>query len=448
MKKLAMLLLVLALCVPAANAAAINLGTAGSFGVLAGSAVTNTGDTIINGDVGCFPAYSITGFPPGTINGIRHPSADAATGTAKGDLLAAYNAAAGAAGGVPGPGELGGATLLPGVYTYETAASWTAGNLTLDAAGDSSAQWIFQIGTTLITPGGANVVLINSAEANNVFWQVGTSATIGGTNSFAGNILALESISLGGGTALNGRSLARNAAVTISGPVDINVPDFVTAVPVPNKASAILVYKVTVADKPVVIDANFNTALFNYNTASTVKSSDSFKGYLVFDVNTVTLKTVYHADEANELVADNPNYTPTLILKGTDPKTGVKKSKWVLKDFDGVGIQRLITSDKKPKKYASLNWDVAGVPDANFSSWGNTFDKLTGTVLVKGSKVKVEVPKSPKGSGSFRHSISSSNVPFDGVVDGTAKLTLDVAKTQKANAAGLTVKAEADLLAK
>jgi hypothetical protein len=215
----------------------------------------------------------------------------------------------------------------------------------------------------------------------------------------------------------------------------------VLALCTPSFAShAVLIYKVTVVDKPVVIDANFNTALVNYNTASTVKNSASFKGYLVLDVNTTTLDTVLDPCEIGEI--DDANYTPTLILNGTDPKTGVKKTQWVLQGRS-VNIERLkTTADKKEKKYASLNWDrLDGVPDANFDSWGNTFDKLAGTVLVKGSKVKVEVPKSPKGSGSFEHWISSSNVPFTGVGDGTAKLTLDVAKTQKANAAGLTVAA-------
>ncbi len=225
-----MLLFVLALCVPVVNAASIDLKTAGSFGALAGTGVTNAvAGTIINGDVGSYPTPSISGLLPADVNGILYAAAGPVVGQAKLDLDDAYTAAAGATGGVPGPAELGGATLLPGVYTYGVAASWTfgAGDLTLDASGDPSAQWIFQIGTTLITPANANVVLINGAEANNVFWQIGSSLTLGATNTFAGNILAYESITLGGGT-LNGRALARGGAVTISGAVEtINAPGFV-----------------------------------------------------------------------------------------------------------------------------------------------------------------------------------------------------------------------------
>jgi hypothetical protein len=156
------------------------------------------------------------------VNGNLYLAGDTATDNAHTDFLAAYAAAMGATTSGVAPADLGGANLTPGVYTYAGAAPWTAGNLTLDALGDSSAEWIFQIGSTLITPGGAMVLLVNGASANNVFWQVGSSATLGGTNTFAGNILANTSISLGGGT-LNGRALA-GAAVTISAAETINVP--------------------------------------------------------------------------------------------------------------------------------------------------------------------------------------------------------------------------------
>ena len=194
----------------------IDLGTAANFGALGGSKVANTGFTIINGDVGVWPSASITGFPPGIATGTIH-TGDAVAATAQADLLTAYNAAHDAPGGSAGPGELGGATLTAGVYTFGSSAAWTfgAGDLTLDANDNPNAQWIFQIGTTLITPANANVVLIKGASANNVFWQVGSSATLGATNNFAGNILAYTSITLGGG-ALNGRALAINAKVEIS----------------------------------------------------------------------------------------------------------------------------------------------------------------------------------------------------------------------------------------
>ncbi len=215
-KLLFICLLVLTLLPISAYAVTIDLGTAANFGALGGSKVANTGFTIINGDVGVWPSASITGFPPGIATGTIH-TGDAVAATAQADLLTAYNAAHDAPGGSAGPGELGGATLTAGVYTFGSSAAWTfgAGDLTLDANDNPNAQWIFQIGTTLITPANANVVLIKGASANNVFWQVGSSATLGATNNFAGNILAYTSITLGGG-ALNGRALAINAKVEIS----------------------------------------------------------------------------------------------------------------------------------------------------------------------------------------------------------------------------------------
>ncbi|MCE5341676.1 MAG: DUF3494 domain-containing protein [Planctomycetaceae bacterium] len=217
-------LVVAVLAIGTSPAEIIDLGTAADFAVLGGSGVTNTGTSTFTGDVGSWPTPAITGITAEMVNGILYLAADPATDAAHTDLQAAYTAAQTAAGGVAGPADLGGTTLTPGVYVYAAAAPWTAGNLTLDALGDSSAQWIFQIGSTLITPEGAMVSLVNGASAGNVFWQVGSSATIGGTNAFVGNILAQASISLGGGT-LNGRALAIDGAVTISAAETIIIPE-------------------------------------------------------------------------------------------------------------------------------------------------------------------------------------------------------------------------------
>ncbi len=234
-----MLLFILALCVPARTYAvsiSIDLGTAKSFGVLAGSGVTNSGSTDINGDVGSYPTPTITGFPPGEANGIIYRAAGAVVEQAKTDLTTAYNVAAAAPDGNNLTGiDLSGKTLEPNIYDFNTTASFSAGNLTLNADGNSRAQWVFKIGTTLTTASDFNVVLINSAEANNVFWQVGTSATIGIRNHFVGTILANTSITLSGTGTLNGRALAGTGAVTISSAEDINIPYFVKSeVNVPN----------------------------------------------------------------------------------------------------------------------------------------------------------------------------------------------------------------------
>jgi len=195
-------------------------------GILAGSTVTNTNTpTSISGtsgqlaDVDVSPGSAITGFPPGTKTGAFH-AADATAATAQGDLTAAYNTAAGKAGGAALVADIGGLTLTPGVYKQGTSLGIT-GNLTLDGGGDPNAAWIFQIGTTLTTAAGnSHIILINGASAHNVFWQVGSSATLGantpGTATvFQGTIMALTSITLGQGAVLNGRALARNGAVTL-----------------------------------------------------------------------------------------------------------------------------------------------------------------------------------------------------------------------------------------
>lgn len=224
-KKIVTAFLVIAVvAIGTSQATAINLGTAANFAVLGGSGITCAdAATYITGDVGSSPTPTVTGITAAMVNGTLYLAANPATASAHTDLIAAYTAAQTAAGSVAGPADLGGATLTSGIYTYAAIAPWTAGTLTLDALGDSSAQWIFQIGTALTTPAGATVSLVNGASANNVFWQIGSSAAIGSTNTFAGNILAQTSITIGGGT-LDGRALAIDGAVAISVAENITVP--------------------------------------------------------------------------------------------------------------------------------------------------------------------------------------------------------------------------------
>ncbi|MET7567473.1 ice-binding family protein [Streptomyces sp. NPDC005492] len=201
-----------------AVATPVPLGTATSFAVLAGSQVTNTGPSLITGDLGVSPGTAITGFPPGIVNGAQH-SADAVALQAKSDLVTAYNNAAGQAPDVtyptaPDPVELGGRTLDPGVYKAPISAGIT-GTLTLDAHGDPNAVWVFQIGSTLTTASGSNVSLVNGASPCNVYWQIGSSATLGTNSTFVGTIMAQESITVTTGTTIAGRALARTGAVTL-----------------------------------------------------------------------------------------------------------------------------------------------------------------------------------------------------------------------------------------
>ncbi len=208
------LLVALALASSAKAQAPVSLGTADSFAVLGASTVTNTGPSVINGDLGVSPGTAVTGFPPGTVSGTIH-AADAVAAQAQSDLTAAYVDAAGRACQVVLTGQdLGGMTLTHAVYCFSSSAQLT-GTLTLDAQGDPNAVFIFQIGSTLTTASGSRVNLINGAQSCNVFWQVGSSATLGTTTTFRGNTLALTSITATTGATVDGRLLARNGAVTL-----------------------------------------------------------------------------------------------------------------------------------------------------------------------------------------------------------------------------------------
>jgi len=196
-----------------ANPAAPSLGSAKSYAVLGASAVTNTGGTAITGDLGVSrPGISPTGFPPGTIAGTIH-SGDASSAQAQGKLTPAYNSLAAKTCTASLTGQdLGGRTLTQGVYCFTSSAQLT-GRLTLN--GTARSVFIFKIASALNTSGNSSVVMTGGSLARNVYWQVGSSATLGSGTSFKGNILALTSISLGTGASLSGRALARNGAVTM-----------------------------------------------------------------------------------------------------------------------------------------------------------------------------------------------------------------------------------------
>ena len=207
-------LLFAAVCLQAtATLAQVPLGTAQSYGVLGASTVTNTGPTVINGDLGVSPGAAITGFPPGVATGATR-AADAAALQAQTDATTAYNFLAGQACGTTLSGDLGGRTLTPGVYCFTSTAQLT-GALTLHGLGNPASLFIFQIGSALTTASGSSVVPINGAQACNVWWQMGSSATLGTTTSFVGTLVALASNTLNTGATLAGRAIARTGAVTL-----------------------------------------------------------------------------------------------------------------------------------------------------------------------------------------------------------------------------------------
>ena len=198
----------------AAAAAPVPLGTAAHFAVLAASTVTNTGLTVITGDLGLSPGTSVTGFPPGLVTGTVH-TADSVALQAQTDLTTAYNDAAGQSATATIPAELGGTTETSGVYVSAAGTFGITGTVTLDAQGNPAAVFIFKAASTLITASASNVKLVNGAKAANVFWLAGSSATLGTSSTFRGNILALASITVTTGVIIKGRALARTAAVTL-----------------------------------------------------------------------------------------------------------------------------------------------------------------------------------------------------------------------------------------
>lgn len=191
----------------------VDFGAAAPFAVLAGATVTNTGPSIVSGNLGVSPGTAVTGFPPGQVtNGTIH-SATAQAAAAKASLITAYNATA----ALPSTGtvavELGGKTFGPGVYDHTTLG--ITGTVTLNANGNPNAKFVFRSASTLITASSSNVNLINGAKASNVCWLVGSSATLGTYSHLAGTVMAYASITATTGVSVTGRLLANTAAVTL-----------------------------------------------------------------------------------------------------------------------------------------------------------------------------------------------------------------------------------------
>jgi len=215
MKKMLFVVCILSMGSLAWAQSAPPLASAQSFAVLGASTVTNTGPTIITGDLGVSPGTAITGFPPGTVTGGTIHAGDAAATTAQADAHTAYSALVAEPCGTNLTGKTlgtspGAVTLSPGVYCFNTSAQLT-GTLTLNGSG----VYVFQMGSTLTTASNSSVVLANGATAGNVFWQVGSSSTLGTNTVFAGSVLALISDTVATGTSVNGRVFALTGAVTL-----------------------------------------------------------------------------------------------------------------------------------------------------------------------------------------------------------------------------------------
>jgi uncharacterized protein (TIGR03437 family) len=208
-----------------------------NFAILSGGSIFSSGPTTVTGDIGVSPGVAISGFPPGTLTGTMY-AGDAAAAQGIIDLTAAYgNAVSRSVGAVPVAGDLGGQTFTAGLYNSVSSLSIVSGNLTLDAKGDPNAVFIFQMASTLTTAAGSQIILVGGASASNVFWQVGTSATLGGNSIFNGSILANQSITLDPYASVNGRLLAQDGEVTLESNVITSPPPAISVGGIYNAAS-------------------------------------------------------------------------------------------------------------------------------------------------------------------------------------------------------------------
>lgn len=217
--------------------APIGLGTDTGFAVLAGSAITNTGSTTVTGNVGLSPSAAVTGFDSVTLHGTQYV-ANATALTAKNDLVTAYNDAAGRTPNTVVATELGGHTFTAGVYSTQDGTLQVTGTVNLNAEGNPDAVFVFHAASTLITASGSSVTLSNGAQACNVTWTIGSSATLGTSTSFKGTILAMTSITMTTGATLEGRVLARNGAVTLDTNIITTPTCLAAAVATPAAAGA------------------------------------------------------------------------------------------------------------------------------------------------------------------------------------------------------------------
>jgi hypothetical protein len=307
----------------AQSPAPVNLGCAENFAILAGSTITSTGFSIVDGDIGLLPGSAITGFPPAiVVNGSIFINNQIAT-NGKICLNAAFNDAAGRTPVPTGPflnpgsGNIGGLTLVPGLYKFTSSATLSGSNVTL--TGGSNDVWIFQIGSNLDIGNAVQVILAGGAQAKNVFWQVGSSATIGTSSVVKGTIMAYQSISLNTGAQLDGRALASIGAVTLDGntitrpPTAANSPTVILTVPSSSSVGIVASQNITATFSEAMDAATITNMTFTLRQGTTPVA-----GIVSYSGNTATF------DPDSDL-ASNTMYTAT-VSAGVKNLAGVPLS--------------------------------------------------------------------------------------------------------------------------
>jgi hypothetical protein len=394
-------------CGASSAQAQVSLGAARSFGVLAGSEVTNTGPTVVTGNVGVSPGSAITGFPPGTVVGGSLHSNDALAVQAHMDLATAYNDLLGLTCNTNLSGQdLGGLTLTPGIYCFNTSAQLT-GALILDAQGDPNAVFIFQIGSTLTTASNAAVTVTGGGSPYNVYWQVGSSATIGIGTAFSGHIVAATSITVTTGASVQGSLLARDGAVTL----DTNL--ITSAVCTPPPANMISWYPGE--GNANDIQGSNNGTLLNGTTFATGKVNQAF----IFDGVDDEVQVANHVSlEPQTLTVDfwfnsaTPGAEAFLLSKGAQgcsfPSYSVNKagSKGGLA-FDVTINGVVVRSPFSP----------ATVFDGNWHFFAGTYDGKAVRLFIDGQ----EVGTGTAAAGNVTYALSSTNDLFFGTYPESCK---------------------------
>jgi uncharacterized protein (TIGR03437 family) len=401
----------LAVVTATAQQAPVDLRSNSTFAVLAGTTVTVTGGGTITGNVGIFPGTAyVAGTPAVTVNGTVYAGGSVAA-QAQADLTTAFNDAAGrSVNPVTVAGNIGGQTLAPGLYKSTSSLAISSGDLTLDAQGNANAVWIFQIASTLTTTSGRQVILAGGANAANIFWQVGSSATIGTTSVFQGNILAYASISMLTGSTLAGRSLAMGGAVTIDTgtgssatiPVAATAPTVTSTVPANGAAGVPVGSKLSAIFSTVMNPSTITTSTFSLKQGTTPVS-----GAVTYAGTTATFAPLSG-------LAGNAAYTATITTGAEDLAGNTLASNYIWSFTTGASADTT-----PPMVIFTVPVSAApGVPIGNKLS--ATFSKAMDPSTITTSTFTLTQGTTPVSGAVTYAGTTATFAPFSGLASGTS----------------------------